>query len=260
MKLANAYLTAGCAADPDHLHTPPVFILQAVALHLLSALVSVDPASTKLANPHLTACCTATPIHSCCFHSSCRLLHCTCCQRLFQPTRHQQSLASTKLADALHRNNMLLCLTTCTPLLFILLFFLQAVALHLLSALVSADPASTKLADALHRNNVPRGLLQSVAEHAPHILLQPAHKAQVWDSHNDYVTMIPRIMSLHGSKSCMRHRSCCSRHTRHRCATALKLMTKFTSVAHYLFVTCFAACASQELLQLCSLCLQERWF
>lgn len=54
----------------------------------------------------------------------------------------------------------------------------QAVALHLLSALVSADPASTALADALHRNDVPRGLLRSVAEHAPHILLQPAHKAQ----------------------------------------------------------------------------------
>ncbi|KAF6258705.1 hypothetical protein COO60DRAFT_1638930 [Scenedesmus sp. NREL 46B-D3] len=55
---------------------------------------------------------------------------------------------------------------------------LHAVALHLLSALVSADPSSTALADALHRSDVPRGLLRSVAEHAPQILLQPAHKAQ----------------------------------------------------------------------------------
>lgn len=55
----------------------------------------------------------------------------------------------------------------------------QAVALHLLSALIAADPASTALADALHRANVPRGLLESVATHAPQILLQPAHKSQV---------------------------------------------------------------------------------
>lgn len=55
----------------------------------------------------------------------------------------------------------------------------QAVALHLLSALIAADPSSTVLADALHRANIPRGLLECVATHAPQILLQPAHKSQV---------------------------------------------------------------------------------
>ncbi|KAF8066245.1 NUP205 [Scenedesmus sp. PABB004] len=54
----------------------------------------------------------------------------------------------------------------------------QAVALHLLAALVAADPSSTALADALHRANVPRGLLACVTDHAPHILLQPASKSQ----------------------------------------------------------------------------------
>jgi hypothetical protein len=55
----------------------------------------------------------------------------------------------------------------------------QAVALHLLSSLVAADPSSTALADALHRADVPIGLLKSVAESAPHILLRPARKSQV---------------------------------------------------------------------------------
>jgi hypothetical protein len=55
----------------------------------------------------------------------------------------------------------------------------QAVALHLLSALVAADPSSTEVAAALHRQKLPRSLLQAVHDHAPHILLQPASKSQV---------------------------------------------------------------------------------
>jgi hypothetical protein len=54
----------------------------------------------------------------------------------------------------------------------------QAVALHLLSALLAADTSSTTLADALHRADVPRALLESVTSSAPNILLAPAHKSQ----------------------------------------------------------------------------------
>lgn len=106
--------------------------------------------------------------YSCC---SCRRLRCTCCRHWCQLTYYVSAFAVSLChlvrtwPDVNHTGLGLL--------------LLQAVALHLLSALVSADPASTALADALHRNDVPRGLLRSVAEHAPHILLQPAHKAQV---------------------------------------------------------------------------------
>jgi hypothetical protein len=98
--------------------------------------------------------------------SSCSLLRCTCCQCLPQ---------LTAIVYVLVVYHQLVEKASCAAVATIL----QAVALHLLSALVSADPASTALADALHRKDVPRGLLHSVADHAPQILLQPAHKAQV---------------------------------------------------------------------------------
>lgn len=71
----------------------------------------------------------------------------------------------------------------------------QAVALHLLSALIAADQSSTALADALHSASVPRGLLESVATQAPQILLQPAHKSQVCVKFRKYPLFI--CYSLH---------------------------------------------------------------
>lgn len=56
---------------------------------------------------------------------------------------------------------------------------LQAVALHLLSGLLSADKSSTVLAELLHRDKVPRALLDCVVGHAEAVIMSHAHKAQV---------------------------------------------------------------------------------
>jgi len=55
----------------------------------------------------------------------------------------------------------------------------QAVALHLLSGLLSADKSSTVLAELLHRDKVPRALLDCVVGHAEAVIMSHAHQAQV---------------------------------------------------------------------------------
>ncbi len=54
----------------------------------------------------------------------------------------------------------------------------QALALHLLGALVGADDAGG-LASEVHRSGIPRALLESVSATATKVLLQPSYKAKV---------------------------------------------------------------------------------
>jgi hypothetical protein len=59
------------------------------------------------------------------------------------------------------------------------LYVLQAVALHLLATLLSADKSSTALAEVCHREKVPKALLDSVVAHAEGVVMQHSSKAQV---------------------------------------------------------------------------------
>ena len=56
---------------------------------------------------------------------------------------------------------------------------LQAVALHLLATLLSADKSSTALAEVCYREKVPKALLDSVVAHAEGVVMQHSSKAQV---------------------------------------------------------------------------------
>lgn len=83
--------------------------------------------------------------HICCY---CRRLRCTCCQRWCQLTLHLQrwqtltmlptSGSTNNITRMLHCSSSLSSAAAATRVL-VLLLLLQAVALHLLSALVSAD-------------------------------------------------------------------------------------------------------------------------
>lgn len=64
-------------------------------------------------------------------------------------------------------------------LTFVRVQCLQAVALHLLATLLSADKSSTVLAEVCHREKVPKALLASVVAHAEGVVMQHSSKAQV---------------------------------------------------------------------------------
>jgi hypothetical protein len=55
----------------------------------------------------------------------------------------------------------------------------QAVALHLLTALLAADK-STALAEVCHREKLPKALLESVVSNASSVIEQHSSKTQVW--------------------------------------------------------------------------------
>jgi hypothetical protein len=61
-------------------------------------------------------------------------------------------------------------------------FVVQAVALHLLATLLSADKSSTALAEVCHREKVPKALLDSVVANAEGVVMQHSNKAQVGPS------------------------------------------------------------------------------
>lgn len=63
--------------------------------------------------------------------------------------------------------------------LFLFLPCLQAVAVHLLSALLAADKSSTALAEVCHREKLPKALLDSVVANAEAVVMQHSSKAQV---------------------------------------------------------------------------------
>lgn len=78
----------------------------------------------------------------------------------------QQTTSATRLSP---------CVCTYAPCFLCL----QAVALHLLATLVSADKSSTVLAEVCHREKVPKALLDSVVAHAEGVVMQHSSKAQV---------------------------------------------------------------------------------
>jgi hypothetical protein len=107
----------------------------------------------------------------------------------------QHRTASMPANPSLHTLAIMTLACTCwmqlvcsTRSLLRLVHPLQAVALHLLATLLSADKSSTVLAEVCHREKVPKALLDSVVAHAEGVVMQHSSKAQVrWLSLNTQV-------------------------------------------------------------------------